>query len=109
MNVSIIGTGYVGLTTGVCLAYLRHNVTCLDLDERKVEMLRSGQTPIFEPYLTELLSEAGDRIRIRPVGAGIGNDPRHLERRACVRERHPDHSLRHRRRETAAAFLPATD
>src|SRR6185437_9013314 len=63
MNVSIIGTGYVGLTTGVCLAYLRHNITCLDLDERKVEMLRSGQTPIFEPYLTELLSEAGDHIR----------------------------------------------
>ncbi len=58
MNVSIIGTGYVGLTTGVCLAYLGHKVTCLDSDQRKIDTLQAGKTPIYEPYLTELMAEA---------------------------------------------------
>lgn len=58
MNVSIIGTGYVGLTTGVCLAYLGHNVTCLDSDVRKIELLREGKTPIYEPFLTDLIALA---------------------------------------------------
>src|SRR5437016_4893524 len=52
MNVCIIGTGYVGLTTGVCLAFVGHKVACLDSDERKIATLRAGQTPIYEPYLT---------------------------------------------------------
>ncbi len=58
MNVSIIGTGYVGLTTGVSLAFLGHKVTCLDSDEAKIETLRSGRTPIYEPWLEELLALA---------------------------------------------------
>src|SRR5579864_3684439 len=58
MKVSIIGTGYVGLTTGACLAFLGHKVTCLDSDERKIATLRAGQTPIYEPFLTELLAAA---------------------------------------------------
>ena len=58
MNVSIIGTGYVGLTTGVCLAYLGHKVTCIDSDERKIDLLREGKTPIYEPYLPELMAQA---------------------------------------------------
>ena len=58
MNVSILGTGYVGLTTGVCLAFLGHKVTCADADPRKIEMLENGEIPFHEPYLAELLSEA---------------------------------------------------
>jgi UDPglucose 6-dehydrogenase len=51
MNVCIIGTGYVGLTTGACLAYLGHKVTCIDSDEKKVAMMRAGKSPIYEPNL----------------------------------------------------------
>src|SRR5690348_6392423 len=58
MKVSIIGTGYVGLTTGACLAYLGHDVTCLDSDESKIASLRAGKSPIYEPFLPELLVEA---------------------------------------------------
>lgn len=62
MKVAVIGTGYVGLTTGVCLAYVGHEVHCLDVDERKIEALRSGQIPIFEPNLMELMQEGLDRL-----------------------------------------------
>ena len=63
MRVSIIGTGYVGLTTGACLAFLGHKVTCLDSDEQKIAMLRAGQTPIYEPFLTELLAAAQPNLQ----------------------------------------------
>lgn len=65
MKVCIIGTGYVGLTTGACLAFLGHEVTCVDSDQRKVDMLCSGRTPIYEPFLTELLTEARSNIRFQ--------------------------------------------
>ena len=55
MRVTVIGTGYVGTVTGVCLAYLGHNVTCVDTDAGKIERLRNGDIPIYEPYLAELL------------------------------------------------------
>src|SRR5215470_18511356 len=63
MNVSIIGTGYVGLTTGACLAFLGHKVTCIDSDEKKVALLQAGKTPIYEPFLTELLEEARPNLQ----------------------------------------------
>ena len=56
MNVAVIGTGYVGLTTGVALAHLGHQVTCVDTDEAKLEALRSGRIPIFEPFLESVLT-----------------------------------------------------
>lgn len=56
MNVAIIGTGYVGLTTGVCLAFLGHKVTCVDADPKKVESLNCGEVPFFEPFLPDLLA-----------------------------------------------------
>jgi UDPglucose 6-dehydrogenase len=62
MNVSIIGTGYVGLTTGVCLAYLGHKVSCIDSDEKKIALLRAGQSPIYEPFLDELMAEANGNL-----------------------------------------------
>lgn len=55
MNVCVVGTGYVGLVTGTCLAYLGRKVICVDIDERKIEMLRSGKSPIYEPGLDELM------------------------------------------------------
>ena len=55
MRVTVIGTGYVGTVTGVCLAYLGHRVTCVDTDASKIARLQNRDIPIFEPGLTELL------------------------------------------------------
>lgn len=55
MKVAVVGTGYVGLVTGVVLADLGNQVICVDKDERKLEMLRKGQPPIYEPGVEELL------------------------------------------------------
>ncbi len=62
MRVAIIGTGYVGLTTGVCLAFVGHSVSCLDTDESKIEALLAGKIPIYEPNLKELLEEARQNL-----------------------------------------------
>lgn len=55
MNVCVIGTGYVGLVTGASLAYLGHDVTCVDIDPEKVDRLKAGLSPIYEPGIEELL------------------------------------------------------
>ena len=60
MRVTVIGTGYVGTVTGACLAYLGHRVTCVDTDLSKIEKLRLGQPPIYEPGLEELLVLANE-------------------------------------------------
>jgi UDPglucose 6-dehydrogenase/GDP-mannose 6-dehydrogenase len=57
MKVSVIGTGYVGLVSGACLAHLGHQVVCVDVDPRKVEMIASKKPPIYEKGLQELLDE----------------------------------------------------
>lgn len=54
-NITIIGTGYVGLVTGVCLAEIGHNITCIDIDSRKVDLLNQGKPTIYENNLEELL------------------------------------------------------
>ena len=51
MNIAVVGTGYVGLVTGTCLAETGNNVTCVDVDENKVNKLKSGEIPIYEPHL----------------------------------------------------------
>lgn len=58
MNVSILGTGYVGLTTGVCLAFLGHKVICVDPDKRKIDALERGDVPFHEPHLDELIAQS---------------------------------------------------
>ncbi|MFA6410705.1 MAG: UDP-glucose/GDP-mannose dehydrogenase family protein [Candidatus Buchananbacteria bacterium] len=55
MKIAIVGTGYVGLTTGVCLADLGHQVVCIDNNPEKLEKLKQGKSPIFEPGLEELI------------------------------------------------------
>jgi UDPglucose 6-dehydrogenase len=70
-DVAIVGTGYVGLTTGAFLAHAGHRVTCADIDQAKIDLLRRGEIPIVEPGLLELVREGIDGGRLRfVVGAG---------------------------------------
>ena len=57
-NISVIGTGYVGLVTGVCFAHLGHRVVGLDIDTKKILKLKQGVVPIYEPGLKEMLLQA---------------------------------------------------
>ena len=66
-RVAVIGSGYVGLTTGVCLAYLGHDVTCADIDEDKVASLNRGEVTILEQGLERLLADGLRRDRLRFV------------------------------------------
>ncbi|MBD2308620.1 UDP-glucose/GDP-mannose dehydrogenase family protein [Chroococcidiopsis sp. FACHB-1243] len=58
MRVCVIGTGYVGLVTGACLAHIGHHVICVDNNEEKVKLMKAGQSPIFEPGLSEIMTGA---------------------------------------------------
>lgn len=58
INIVVVGTGYVGLTSGACLAHIGHSVVCADIDARKVDLLRSGEIPIVEDGLDEIVAEA---------------------------------------------------
>ena len=57
LKIAVVGTGYVGLTTGACLAHLGHKVVCADIDPQKIASLRNGHIPIVEDGLTELVSK----------------------------------------------------
>ncbi len=65
MNITMIGTGYVGLVTGACLAELGHSVTCLDIDETKIAELDDGQIPIFEPGLEGMIRRNVEKDQLR--------------------------------------------
>ena len=64
MNISIFGTGYVGLVNGACFAELGHDVYCIDVDKHKINLLNSGKMPIYEPGLKDLIVSnlAAERI-----------------------------------------------
>ncbi|CAB3973506.1 MULTISPECIES: UDP-glucose/GDP-mannose dehydrogenase family protein [Burkholderia] len=65
MKITIIGTGYVGLVTGACLAEIGHDVFCLDVDQRKIDILNNGGMPIHEPGLLDIIARnrAAGRLR----------------------------------------------
>jgi UDPglucose 6-dehydrogenase len=62
-DVGVVGTGYVGLATGACLAYVGHRVTCLDNNQERVADLREGRVPFYEPGLHELIAKSTGRLR----------------------------------------------
>lgn len=75
MHICVIGTGYVGLVTGTCLAETGNDVVCVDNDRGKIEMLRRGQIPIYEPGLAELVrrNTAEGRLRFTTdLGGAVG-------------------------------------
>lgn len=80
-GIAVIGSGYVGLTTGACLASLGHRVVCADVDEVKVERLRRGIVDILEPGLAELVAanQTAGRLKFavgaREAVAGLDGDP----------------------------------
>ena len=76
MRVCVIGTGYVGLVTGACLAHIGHNVICVDNNEEKVKLMKAGQSPIFEPGLSDIMQSAiqGGRIEFTTdLAAGVAH------------------------------------
>jgi len=64
MKISIVGTGYVGLVTGTCFAETGITVTCVDIDQKKIEMLNNGQVPIYEPGLDDLIKRNVEKERL---------------------------------------------
>jgi len=74
MRVCVIGTGYVGLVTGVCLAHIGHDVICVDNNEEKVKLMKQGQSPIYEPGLSELMHSCMKTNKLNfttDLGAGV--------------------------------------
>ena len=74
MKLAVIGTGYVGLVSAACFAELGHHVIGVDIDVAKVEMLKAGKSPIFDPGLEELIEKGleskqpeFDRIAVRGI------------------------------------------
>ncbi len=76
MRVCVIGTGYVGLVTGACLAHIGHDVICVDNNEEKVKLMKSGQSPIFEPGLSDIMQSAIQAEKIHfttDIAAGVAH------------------------------------
>ncbi|MCQ2284310.1 MAG: UDP-glucose/GDP-mannose dehydrogenase family protein [Bacteroidales bacterium] len=76
MKIAIVGTGYVGLVTGTCLSEVGFDVTCVDINEQKIEMLKQGETPIYEPGIEDLLERniSKGRLHFSNSLASIIND-----------------------------------
>lgn len=79
MNISIIGTGYVGLVTGACLASMGMNVVCCDADEGKIENLKKGILPIFEPCLESLVNNCARTVKSLEFTTDMGKAVNHAD------------------------------
>ena len=76
MKITVIGTGYVGLVSGACLADAGHDVMCIDSDKNKIDQLCAGYVPIYEPGLEALLKSNLEAQRLAfsiDVEAGVAN------------------------------------
>ena len=76
MKITIIGTGYVGLVSGACLAEFGHSITCMDKDESKIQSLLAGEIPIYEPGLADLVKKNVDEGRLHfttDLAESVGN------------------------------------
>ena len=71
MNIAVVGTGYVGLVTGTCLAETGNNVICVDIDKAKVQKMKDGVVPIYEPHL-DVLNFCFINIYTNNIVAGFG-------------------------------------
>src|SRR3954452_3199556 len=69
MDLSIVGSGYVGLVTGACFADVGHHVICVDNDPRKIETLQAGKVPIYEPGLVDVIHRNVAAKRLRFTGS----------------------------------------
>ena len=90
MKIAMIGTGYVGLVSGVCFSDFGHEVVCVDKDPRKIEMLEQGRVPIYEPGLDTLMArnvEAGRLSFTLDLAAALEGDFRRIFRERLV-DRH---------------------
>src|SRR3989344_2369563 len=65
MNITVFGVGYVGLTTGACLANLGHLVLCVDIDEARITSLQEGKVPFYEPGLQDLITQNVKKGKLR--------------------------------------------
>ena len=74
MNLTIVGTGYVGLVTGACFAEFGYSVTCVDKDIKRLEMLKSGKCPFFEPGMDDLLDKHINKTKLISFEPNIKNN-----------------------------------
>lgn len=76
MNITVIGTGYVGLVTGACFSIMGNKVYCVDIDEPKIELLKSNVMPIYEPRLEDIVrtsQDMGDLIFTTDIKEALDN------------------------------------
>ena len=77
MNICMIGTGYVGLVTGACFSYMGNRVTCIDIDQKKIDDLNKGIIPIFEPGLEKIITQSIKNNSLN-FSSDIKNENRHI-------------------------------